>query len=457
MNDRTLRSLVPPVCLVAALAASVTPAHAQCFVAYQDANYGGAATEFCAGGTPMANDSYSSFRIPRGMRVRVFEHSDQSGIARTYFGDVPFVGHLYNDRISSLSWGGFASDGFTMLVASDPQFSWNHCSDSSSSSECARERSVFAGKGDEELGRMYNGNLVRALNDVGDHIGAGALAGVIVNGDLTEFGDQGPDLGDYISMYEHGLDMNVYLGLGNHDYANNVDDCANNGCASQMIWYAARQVPTLNPRAFDYAESGVYYQFPTNRKRHEGSLGYSWEIGDVHFVQLHNYPSYTRSWSGWNFSAARRDHFEIRGAMAWLRSDLERARSAGKDIVLNLHDWGAVRDDAELHAILDEFPVSAVFAGHWHGTWGEWEQRGPFADGRRVPVLLSGSAHHGTFLVTRYLGGRLYVWTFMVDHFDGAKLKVRSGGVFREVGDLGNVLRVCQGCARFYDYAYDLR
>jgi cytolysin (calcineurin-like family phosphatase) len=447
---------LPALC-AAVLAAATSPAHAQCFTAYQDAHYGGAATQFCKGGTPMSNDAYSSFRIPQGMRVRGFEHSDGSGIARTYFGDVPFVGGMYNDVISGLSWGPFATDGFTMLVASDPQFSWNHCSDNAGSSQCAREKSVFAGQGDEQLGRMYNGNLVRGLNQVGDVIGEGALAGVVVNGDLTEFGDQGPDLNDYITLYERGLDMNVYLGLGNHDYANNVDDCANNGCANSMIWYTARQVPTLNPLSFDYAETGVYYQFPTNRKRHEGSLGYAWDVGNVHFVQLHNYPTYTRSWSSWNFSAARRDHVEIRSAMAWLRRDLESARNAGKKIVLNLHDWGAVRDDPEMTAILNDFPVSAVFAGHWHGTYGEYEQRGPFRDGRRVPVLLSGSAHYGTFFATRYLGGKLYVWTFMVDHFDGAKLKVRSGGVFRHASDLGEVLRVCQGCTRHYEYVYELR
>lgn len=443
--------------ILAALASVSGSAHAQCFTAYKDANFSGQSTSFCGGNEPFFNDAYSSFRIPKGMRVRAYDNSDGSGIARTYFGDVPYVGNLYNDRISLLTWGGFATDGFSMLVASDSQFSWNYCSDSTTSPECAREKSVFAGMSDEDLGRMYNRNLTAAINQVGGVIGEGALGGAIINGDLTEFGDQGPDLGDYINIYEHGLKMNVYAGLGNHDYANNVNDCGNNTCASSMIDYLANQVPSLNPLSFDYTESGVYYHFPSNVKHHDGSLGYSWEIGNVHFVQLNNFPTYTTSWNGWNFGSARRDYYDIHSAMTWLRNDLGAAHAAGKRIVLNLHDWGSVSDDAEMNAILDAYPVSAVFAGHWHSVYGEYEQKGPFSDGHRVPVLLSGSAHYGTFLATRYLGGKLYVWTFMVDHFDGAKLKVRTDGVFEDASDLGSVLNVCDGCARFYDYVYDLR
>jgi hypothetical protein len=68
-----------------------------------------------------------------------------------------------------------------------------------------------------------------------------------------------------------------------------------------------------------------------------------------------------------------------------------------------------------------------------------------------VPVLLSGSAHYGTFLVTRYAGTRLNVWVMAVDHFNGARLRVRRGGSFVDAGDLAQLF------AGPSEYGYDLR
>jgi hypothetical protein len=440
--------------VVSLLSVAVAPlgaARAQCITAYTDASFSGTATNFC-NGEPFRNDAYSSYRVPPGMRLRAFEHGDGSGIARTYFEDTSWVGWLYNDKASMLRWGSFDTSNFAMITASDPQFSWGYCEDNSGSGECQTERNFFPGWSQEDISRTYNANVVNAMDAVGGYFGEGRLGGAIVNGDLTEFGDQGSDLGDYISLYEHGLAMNVYLGLGNHDYQNNVDDCSENRCANTMVWYLRDQVQTLDPVSFDYSETGVYYAFPSNRKRHEGSLGYSWNIGRVHFVQLNNHPAYERSWSGWNFGSARRDEFVIRQAMAWLRNDLTQARSQGKTIILNLHDWGAVRNNAELRSILNDFPVSAVYAGHWHGTIGQWEQIGPFADGRTIPVLLSGSAQYGSFLVTQYLSDRMRVWVMRVDHFHDARLRVQRSGGDIPADNLGNVF----GNAT-WSYEYGLR
>jgi cytolysin (calcineurin-like family phosphatase) len=430
-----------------------------CFTAYRDANYRGASDIYCqSAGNVVANDQYSSLRIPRGMRVRVFEHAGSMGRARTYYGDVPWVGPGFNDLISSFEASTFQSDDFFMAFASDPQFSWGYCSDDPSSSLCQRERSFFAGASDDQIGRIYNVNLVNAINATQDALGAYRFGGVIINGDLTEFGDQDVDLGNYIDIYEHSLDMNVYPGLGNHDYQNNVDDCWQNTCASSMIWYLRDQVATLNPVAFDYAESGVHYSFPSLRKDHSGSLAYSFDIGSVHFAQLNNHPLYARGWNGWNFGAGRRDYFSVGASLDWLRGDLGRARAAQQRVVLNFHDWGSDRDNADFDRVLGDFPVSAVFAGHYHASYGLYDDtKGPYADGKRVPAFLSGSAHYGTFLVSRFVGGKMYVWVLVVDHFDGAKLYVKRDGVLHDASHPSQLFDVCAGCNRYYEDVYDLR
>lgn len=64
-----------------------------CFTAYADFNFSGASNTFCEGGSqPFQNDTYSSLRVPKGPRVRAYEHGGNVGPARTYFQDAPNVG-----------------------------------------------------------------------------------------------------------------------------------------------------------------------------------------------------------------------------------------------------------------------------------------------------------------------------------------------------------------------------
>jgi hypothetical protein len=427
-----------------------------CFTAYAAIHHGGSSNTFCEGGSqPFLNDQYSSLRVPRGMRVRAYEHSNGTGRARTYFQDVPFVGPLYNDIISSFWWSDFQVNDFFMVFASDPQFAWTHCEDDNQSTLCTQEKQAFAGWTEEALSRYYNTNLVNGINWVKNRLGEDRFGGVVVNGDLTEYGNQDTDLSDYIHIWEHGVQSNVYLGLGNHDYDNNVGNCSESQCATHMVGYLKDQVWTLNASRFDYTESSVYYEVPSYRKNHSGSLGYSWDIGNVHFVQLNNYPTYTRQWDGWNFAEARRDYVFISSAITWLRNDLQAAAGSGKKIVLNMHDWGRGSYAVELLAAINDFPVSAVYVGHYHSYYG-LQDTVLTNSGRRVPVFISGSAHMGTFLVTRYTNNKLYTWVMGVDQLNGGRLRVRYDNTWYDALT-GGLFDVCNGCARYYQFEYELR
>ena len=84
----------------------------------------------------------------------------------------------------------------------------------------------------------------------------------------------------------------VYPGLGNHDYQNNVNDCHENNCASRMTQFMIEyyyQHPKLHKSGYPgHFSLKKYYKFPANRIDFRGSMSYSWDIGDIHFVQLHN-------------------------------------------------------------------------------------------------------------------------------------------------------------------------
>ena len=73
---------------------------------YQDSNYGGASQELIEGdydvnALTIGNDQLSSLRVPKGMKVTLFEHGDFTGRSRTFTEDAPWVDD-FNDITSSI-------------------------------------------------------------------------------------------------------------------------------------------------------------------------------------------------------------------------------------------------------------------------------------------------------------------------------------------------------------------
>jgi cytolysin (calcineurin-like family phosphatase) len=269
-----------------------------------------------------------------------------------------------------------------------------------------------------------NRDQVKSMQTLAGQLGRSQVKGVIINGDLTAFGNDW-QLDKYKQIWDQGLGLPIYPGLGNHDYDNNVNNSFENNCANRMVKYMHEFVQKLPVAAYDFRESGQYYKFPELRNDYKGSLSYSWDIGDVHFVQLHNYPAYVRSWNGWNFGGARREFFEITSSMDWLRNDLAIARNAGKKIILNMHDCGDCFYDKhrvdydKCVKMLGEFKVSAVFAGHIHEDVGYVESLGG------VPLFRSGAPSYSNYLLARFSGNNLIVET--VSSKDGAATRSAVG------------------------------
>nr|MDT0253746.1 metallophosphoesterase [Endozoicomonas sp.] len=280
---------------------------------------------------------------------------------------------------------------------------------------------------DKDKAWKENVNQIQSLNALMNNLGKDQLAGVVINGDLTAFGHDW-QFDAYQELYHKQLKMNVYPGLGNHDIANNVDDCFANNCASRMALYLRDQVRTLNVKRFDYHESGVHYQFPSLKKEYSKSLAYSWDIGDIHFVQLNNYPTYTAKWNGWNFGKARRDYFNIQSARDWLINDLEQASKEGKHIILNYHISSFTH---EIKDILRRFKVSAIFAGHLHPYIGLvnfhtlWNFYGP---GQHLPVFLGSAVVYQKYLLVRFKDDQFEVSIVKSDK--GADYQLVKEGVY---------------------------
>jgi len=180
-----------------------------------------------------------------------------------------------------------------------------------------------------------------------------------------------------------------------------------------------------------------------------GSLSYSFEIGDFHFVQLQYRPDYRRDLPEktvtgpiTTYKIDESPGFTVTPSYTWLKKDLAAATAAGKFIVLNMHDvWltdcdecnpqkTAVKDDPEFLKAIAHQNVVAIFAGHIHdssGLKGYVESEGDEGV-RRIPIFLSGSAEYERFLIGDF--HRKYFTVASIDSSSGQPVVTANRAAF---------------------------
>jgi cytolysin (calcineurin-like family phosphatase) len=398
-----------------------------CIKAYEHSNYRGQKYMFCSPRYKekhsVWNDKITSISIPSGKKVHVCHHvgHDSKGRAygkppcRSYFKSVSNVGDFMNDKISFIQFANFNSNDYSIIFGSDTQLYWE-CN----TSECRNRVS-----GETNQGNLSNDWHRRSMTKLAGQIGFGKFAGVVLNGDLTAFGHPN-EITRYKHYWENNFALNLWPGLGNHDYANNMNDCWNNRCAPAMVNYLNDRVRSMNRTGFDWSVGNTYYRFPMRRRQHKGSLVYSWDIGKYHFVQLNNYPTYQTTFNTWNYGSARRDYYDIKPNMTWLKNDLNRAKRAGKKIILNMHDPGEYftwEDRKRFYDQLKDYPILAIFAGHAHSIVGYsyWSER---IGNRYVPIVFGGSAGYNEYVRANFKSNRVEL--YVIEAIEG-RVDVKSG------------------------------
>ena len=278
---------------------------------------------------------------------------------------------------------------FTMFFISDTQYPW----------ACINGTPIKCE--DEAMAKVDAITQVSWIYKKVEEIGIENVGGIVINGDLTAYGHKS-EFENFKKLWLSTLMMKglrIFPGLGNHDYENNVDHCYNNNCATRMYHFMKdflKESPYITNS--DYKGSKVYYKFPESRLDHKGSLSYSWNVGDIHFVQLHNHPGYKNQWKSWNISKALRETFYIEPSFQWLRKDLAKAKKENKKIILSLHDtWEGIKSE-EFRNILKEFKVSALFGGHLHEYVGKRKE----SYKGMPPHFLSGASVYQSALVVTF-------------------------------------------------------
>lgn len=286
-----------------------------------------------------------------------------------------------------------------MIVASDPQLWWNSIDG----------QDGFSDAEIEDQNQLH----IDAMNALiqGQHLPEGfpPPGSVVMNGDLTEYG-RWRQWDAYYRLYE-GVEAPIYDGLGNHDYQNN-NVIVSNGCAMDALEFEAWAVACdEGDKTTLWGESAcevadhfleVWGWCATDAMRRmrywlsthadhlydwdEGSVAYSWEVGDFHFVQLHNHPDYEVP------------ETTICSAVNWMKKDLKSAFERGKRIVLHMHK--PISNAMKTHLEGFQYNIVAIFYGHIHQKAG---YTGDFTvGGVKIPKFYSGSVQWNLFSLARF-------------------------------------------------------
>lgn len=268
----------------------------------------------------------------------------------------------------------------TLVFASDPQYPWTPYSD---------YKQDISAKANQQLSRDLIEAQYKSIADL-RKAHPDQDVPVMINGDMTAFGHGWQRDYLYRTLDAH-LDGDYYFGLGNHDYENNVGDCANNGCARDSLF-------DLRDRMLNKVDSmALYVEKAGWNETWVGSLAYSKRIGDVQLIQLNNEPTYETSFNA--RQGFKTYDFRIKGSLDWLEEQLKLARADNLIILLNMHKpdgWQTSAQDLQrFKAMIKTYEVTAVFAGHYHKHGGRYYGADYFG---AVPLFLSGSASQRTYL-----------------------------------------------------------
>ncbi len=270
---------------------------------------------------------------------------------------------------------------------------------------------------------LAKSNLSAVFSDIAKfRASSSGPVAVYINGDLTEFGHglERVPLQELFTKLGPTQGAPLFIpGLGNHDYANNVDDCTNNGCARDSVCDLLQWTHDLQPRLWDYHNG---------QREHDGSFSYSIDVGpNATFIQLNHQPTYERKFET-GVEPFDKVRFNVVPSLRWLEGALRDARERNRYVFIHLHQRGGTWNESlapRFRQLIESYGVQGVFAGHLHDELGEVR-----ADPDRfgsVPVFQSGALLTGSYLIVEFKPDMKNYTVYKVPPGKGYTGKVKVG------------------------------
>ena len=253
-----------------------------------------------------------------------------------------------------------------------------------------------------QINQVFSGSSrwPQGLADSGQVIAA--PAGVVLTGDLTHAASP-RSLMELQDLWEpgrkpSGIKHSVYVGLGNHDFMENMLIPGFN--AGRMKAYVKKRMKGC---------AGVV-------NFHKSTANYSWDWGKLHLIQAHTY--------------ADERKYGSRGGLAWLARDLARhVGDSGRPVIIFQHygfddfsksgDWWQDLDRENFLNVIRPYNVIALFSGHRH--WQDiysfgidnfvGSKGGAHPNANGVATGPSSGGFYAVHVTQRYLDVAFYSWT----------------------------------------------
>ncbi|MFT4324831.1 hypothetical protein [Candidatus Liberibacter solanacearum] len=224
----------------------------------------------------------------------------------------------------------------------------------------------------------------RTVNAINSIITDKNIKYMIINGSMTNFDPSHyytAEVKQFNNVYRH-LNVPIFRSIGTRDYVDNNGICRDGdvltnfstySCAfaalNDLSWRIINEYKYKLPEINYDVKRWIDYCFFQTIHHIRGSLAYTWNDKNIHFVQLNNSLFYSSHF----YPITHEFDCEIEPTMhpgeltaSWLEQDLRKARKENKTIILfvdQLHDFYSSSQLQAFKDLLIRHKIAAVFSG----------------------------------------------------------------------------------------------
>ncbi|KHJ99806.1 hypothetical protein OESDEN_00207 [Oesophagostomum dentatum] len=171
---------------------------------------------------------------------------------------------------------------------------------------------------------------------------------LIIDGDLTDFGHIEQHK-EFQNGWMISFPLPILAGLGNHDYENNVNDCAFNFCAHTMLTCFF---------VFRFTNYGKNMSLEMDYRRHvKSAFDIAYDGSFAYSTRLNNAVDYETTFSSFLVD------WKVNSAMDFLKTELKLLRDVDIPVLINMHQCEGTRLE-KLRELIAEWIYESRNMGH---------------------------------------------------------------------------------------------